>query len=367
SSMDDVWLILGLLLFGSLLFCLCCYKVTNLLYMLYHIDDTEIESLDISPLAEEGPGNGVTATAVASGDEIKDYRLLNNVAASTGGLLYSSGVTSNALYSSQSLIEKKHSSVSSLSVGVQCDSLSLSELRNLEPRKALMGSSPSIHNRLETARIPSRAPLNSSTSSLKPGAFSSPFNCSPRYSCETDFGKDWGLNPACRRHNPQRLFDPRNLIHTHHHHHASLLRDRHTANHVSAAVPCQFFPSSSFDCIQAEVGQSRTSSNNNPYCKMTRLQKAISSHHLVEDSLHATPGGFIIIPPPVDFCANSRFSDEEGEEETILCHASGRGLEENEDESEENEYDEDEDDVDLLICKRTEPSNPYSNSPTSLC
>ena len=37
--MDDVWLVIGLLLFGSLLFCLCCYKVTNLLYMLYHIDD----------------------------------------------------------------------------------------------------------------------------------------------------------------------------------------------------------------------------------------------------------------------------------------------------------------------------------------
>ena len=37
--MDDVWLVIGLLLFGSLLFCLCCYKVSNLLYMLYHIDD----------------------------------------------------------------------------------------------------------------------------------------------------------------------------------------------------------------------------------------------------------------------------------------------------------------------------------------
>jgi hypothetical protein len=38
--MDDVWVVIGLLLFGSLLFCLCCYKVTNLLYMLYHIDDS---------------------------------------------------------------------------------------------------------------------------------------------------------------------------------------------------------------------------------------------------------------------------------------------------------------------------------------
>jgi len=34
-----VLIVAGLLLFGSLLFCLCCYKVSNLLYLLYHIDD----------------------------------------------------------------------------------------------------------------------------------------------------------------------------------------------------------------------------------------------------------------------------------------------------------------------------------------
>ena len=49
--MEDVWVVISLLLFGSLLFCLCCYKVTNLLYMLYHIDDAT-ESLT---------GNDITA------------------------------------------------------------------------------------------------------------------------------------------------------------------------------------------------------------------------------------------------------------------------------------------------------------------
>ena len=60
--MDDVWVVIGLLLFGSLLFCLCCYKVSNLLYMLYHIDD-EPDSTVPNP----GTGTGdLTAVGVAS-------------------------------------------------------------------------------------------------------------------------------------------------------------------------------------------------------------------------------------------------------------------------------------------------------------
>ena len=57
--MDDVWVVIGLLLFGSLLFCLCCYKVTNLLYMLYHIDDST-ESLTANDITN------TTASAVAA-------------------------------------------------------------------------------------------------------------------------------------------------------------------------------------------------------------------------------------------------------------------------------------------------------------
>ena len=51
SLMDDVLIVVGLLLFGSSLFCLCCYKVSNLLYMLYHIDDVESVAGDISTAA----------------------------------------------------------------------------------------------------------------------------------------------------------------------------------------------------------------------------------------------------------------------------------------------------------------------------
>ena len=54
---DDVWVVITLLAFGSLLFCLCCYKVSNLLYMLYHIDDST-ESLT-------GPGGAGPADAAA--------------------------------------------------------------------------------------------------------------------------------------------------------------------------------------------------------------------------------------------------------------------------------------------------------------
>ena len=49
--MDDVLIVVGLLVFGSSLFCLCCYKVSNLLYMLYHIDDAESSTGDISSAA----------------------------------------------------------------------------------------------------------------------------------------------------------------------------------------------------------------------------------------------------------------------------------------------------------------------------
>ena len=61
ALMDDVWVVIGLLLFGSLLFCLCCYKVSNLLYMLYHIDDDP----DSTAHAAGGTGD-LTAVGVAS-------------------------------------------------------------------------------------------------------------------------------------------------------------------------------------------------------------------------------------------------------------------------------------------------------------
>ena len=64
--MDDVWLVIGLLLFGSLLFCLCCYKVTNLLYMLYHIDDAT-ESLTGNEINVGGAvGDAIIGLALAS-------------------------------------------------------------------------------------------------------------------------------------------------------------------------------------------------------------------------------------------------------------------------------------------------------------
>lgn len=120
--MDDVWVVIGLLLFGSLLFCLCCYKVTNLLYMLYHIDDaTEsltgandlgMGSLPITlALAVEGKQqNGHHQQLTQSSTE------LTNVASNLGYMNHSS--TPN-LYP----LEKvgKTNSVTSLSVGVQYD------------------------------------------------------------------------------------------------------------------------------------------------------------------------------------------------------------------------------------------------------
>ena len=51
--MEDLWAAIGLLLFGVLLFCLCCYKVSNLLYMFYNIN-VDPNSIALSP----GRGTG---------------------------------------------------------------------------------------------------------------------------------------------------------------------------------------------------------------------------------------------------------------------------------------------------------------------
>ena len=62
--MDDVYTVIGLLLFGSFLFCLCCYKVSNLLYMLYHIDDnTPDEEPDFSSILMKEAGANPTGAA----------------------------------------------------------------------------------------------------------------------------------------------------------------------------------------------------------------------------------------------------------------------------------------------------------------
>ena len=71
--MDDVWVVIGLLLFGSLLFCLCCYKVSNLLYMLYHIDDDPDSSApnpggtgDLTAVGVASVANAAAAAVIAS-------------------------------------------------------------------------------------------------------------------------------------------------------------------------------------------------------------------------------------------------------------------------------------------------------------
>ena len=75
--MDDVWLVIGLLLFGSLLFCLCCYKVTNLLYMLYHIDDAT-ESLTGNEIAVGGAvGDAIIGLALASASATDNQEPIN--------------------------------------------------------------------------------------------------------------------------------------------------------------------------------------------------------------------------------------------------------------------------------------------------
>ena len=73
-----MWVVITLLAFGSLLFCLCCYKVSNLLYMLYHIDDST-ESLTG---AGGGPG-GADAAAIAA--------LTNGTTVTSAGAVSNSG------------------------------------------------------------------------------------------------------------------------------------------------------------------------------------------------------------------------------------------------------------------------------------
>lgn len=119
--MDDVWVVIGLLLFGSLLFCLCCYKVTNLLYMLYHIDDAT-ESLTG---ANEGPMGALPITLALAVDKqgnglTQSTTELTNVASTLGGSVpYMNHSSTPSLYP----LEKvgKTNSVTSLSVGVQYD------------------------------------------------------------------------------------------------------------------------------------------------------------------------------------------------------------------------------------------------------
>ena len=95
--MDDVLIVVGLLLFGSSLFCLCCYKVSNLLYMLYHIDDVESVAGDISTaaittataaLAVVAPSNTAAAPNPASPSmdktDIARHTIKNNGTVATG-------------------------------------------------------------------------------------------------------------------------------------------------------------------------------------------------------------------------------------------------------------------------------------------
>ena len=78
--MDDVWVVIGLLLFGSLLFCLCCYKVSNLLYMLYHIDD-DPDSTAPNP---GGVTGDLTAVGVASVANAAAAAVIASATANTG-------------------------------------------------------------------------------------------------------------------------------------------------------------------------------------------------------------------------------------------------------------------------------------------
>ena len=99
--MDDVLIVVGLLVFGSSLFCLCCYKVSNLLYMLYHIDDVESVAGDISAaaittataaLAVAAPSNTAAAPNPASPPVDKTdaakHAIKNNGTVSTGTGIY---------------------------------------------------------------------------------------------------------------------------------------------------------------------------------------------------------------------------------------------------------------------------------------
>ncbi len=103
--MDDVWVVIGLLLFGSLLFCLCCYKVTNLLYMLYHIDDT-----DSLTTAAELTSAATTATAVTNSGALAAAPVafaleLDQQAAAGGGHAHQVAATANGGHAHQHVVD----------------------------------------------------------------------------------------------------------------------------------------------------------------------------------------------------------------------------------------------------------------------
>ena len=96
--MDDVYTVIGLLLFGSFLFCLCCYKVSNLLYMLYHIDDnTPDEEPDFSSILMKEAGANPTGPAAQAA-----YSFVNtgNAGKELGGL----GAAENGIASAKSFL-----------------------------------------------------------------------------------------------------------------------------------------------------------------------------------------------------------------------------------------------------------------------
>ena len=101
--MDDVLIVVGLLLFGSSLFCLCCYKVSNLLYMLYHIDDAESTAGDITTaavtsataaLAVAAPTSSASAVKLNSEDKLKSIK---NAVKNNGTV--TSGMGGESIYS----------------------------------------------------------------------------------------------------------------------------------------------------------------------------------------------------------------------------------------------------------------------------
>uniref|UniRef100_A0A0K2TXD0 Uncharacterized protein n=1 Tax=Lepeophtheirus salmonis TaxID=72036 RepID=A0A0K2TXD0_LEPSM len=436
--MDDVWLVIGLLLFGSLLFCLCCYKVTNLLYMLYHIDDTEIEDLEDCPMVGGGSGSGVTANAVASGDEIKDYRLLNNVASSTGlgcNHLYSTPTPPSMpqnLYTHTFFEPKKKStSVSSLSVGIQCDVLSLSEINQdsssflKDSRKSLIGSTPSIYRRVEAYHTGRRSRFQSSTSSLNKSAILHQQQLLQHEGGavdETDLNEQKGPSSylieecnfseagsiPCQRHNqPQQLLQNPPPIEQGHFFSAHLLQHSnrlpplvgnppYTADHRS--VPCQY---SSFDCIQPN--SSSTSScipNNNNINNSNNTRTCCPTHN----GPHYHPQRYRILTKKSNSINNlnnephffrsqidhqhhhPNISDSNNGGFIIIpppvdfsanskfSYSSRLHTKAREDEDEEDEEEEEEEEEEELLLQNEctdlsdDPAvNPYTNSPTSLC
>ena len=121
--MDDVWVVIGLLLFGSLLFCLCCYKVTNLLYMLYHIDDDQ-ESQG-QPAAGQANLEFASAAAVAAQQTETPNKDSQPLIPPNRRQSFDHECCSVAVDAADGSIPdlrtKKAISVTSLSVGVQCN------------------------------------------------------------------------------------------------------------------------------------------------------------------------------------------------------------------------------------------------------